>query len=425
MTPFKVRPIVVALGLFCLSALATLADVPAGWIVAGSSPKDFEFSRDSSAAMDGRYSALIATKPGIAPSGFGTLMQTINAENYRGGRWRLSGYLKTSDATRAQMWMRVDGPDRKVVSFDNMDARPVTGTTGWTRYDIVLDVPSDSVDIAFGFLLTRGGKVWGDNFRLEKVGPTVPVTSAAAAAVLPKEPVNIDFEDSADPRSAGDSGFKADHVAVTDLSRADSPRPHGGRELYIPIDPFGAVTPTRHIDKYNLCGMHVVARARQPDRTALEWDVKLSVIMDGTSRLASIAAGSFTLPSHTKSRVPRRPITALVFRLDGVPESASARISGVPNAANGVIGEFPEAYAERLFDAFDAGTPFILDVTYDSGQHETVSARAPGGISSDAGADKIGFYHGSDSPVRRCLRSLAPASAAGLQQRLVELDHPT
>jgi len=119
--------------------------LPTGWFVAGSAPKDYEFSRDTSTAQSGQSSALIATKPGVTSNGFGTLMQTIDAENYRGARWRMSGYLKTSDAAKAQMWMRVDGPGTKILSFDNMDSRPVRGTTPWTRYEIVLDVPADSV----------------------------------------------------------------------------------------------------------------------------------------------------------------------------------------------------------------------------------------------------------------------------------------
>jgi hypothetical protein len=76
-----------------------------------------------------------------------------------------------------------------------MDSRPVTGTTGWTRYEIVLDVPADGVDIAFGFFLAQAGTVWGDNFRLEKVESTVPVTSPhPPAPSRPKTPVNTDFE---------------------------------------------------------------------------------------------------------------------------------------------------------------------------------------------------------------------------------------
>jgi hypothetical protein len=169
--------------------------VPTGWNVAGSAPKDYEFSRDGSTAASGHFSALIASKVGEASNGFGTLMQTIAADNYRASRVRLSGFLKTQDAGRAQMWMRVDGSDKNVLSFDNMDARPVTGTTDWTRYDIVLDVPSESIGIAFGFFLAQGGKVWGDNFKIEKVDTSVPVTSPATKVQpRPKEPVNSDFE---------------------------------------------------------------------------------------------------------------------------------------------------------------------------------------------------------------------------------------
>ena len=172
---------------------SVMADIPAGWIIAGSAPKDYEFALDGTTAASGKFSASITAKAGA--TGFGTLLQTIDADNYRSARWKLSGYLKTNDATRAQMWMRVDGPDRKIVSFDNMDSRPVTGTSGWTRYEIVLDVPPDSVDIVFGFFLAQAGTVWGDDFKLEKVASTVPVTSSTAvAARKPKEPVNTDFE---------------------------------------------------------------------------------------------------------------------------------------------------------------------------------------------------------------------------------------
>jgi hypothetical protein len=187
------RSMIMALILAFVSAGSVMADIPAGWNIAGSAPKDYEFARDGATAASGKFSASIAAKSGA--TGFGTLMQTIDADNYRGARWKLSGYLKTNDTTRAQMWMRVDGPDRKILSFDNMDSRPVTGTSGWTRYEIVLDVPADSVDIAFGFFLAQAGTVWGDNFTLEKVASTVSVTSPTAVAPSkPKEPVNTDFE---------------------------------------------------------------------------------------------------------------------------------------------------------------------------------------------------------------------------------------
>jgi hypothetical protein len=175
-------------------ALPTQAAVPPGWTIAGTAPADYDVSVDNSTAPNGKRSALIIAKPGAKSDGFGTLMQVVAADDYRGARLKLSGYLRTESVNRAQMWMRVDGANGKAVAFDNMDSRPVTGTTGWMRYDIVLDVPPDSVDIAFGFLLISRGKVWGNDFRFDKVGATVPVT--VSGPPLPRAPANLDFEES-------------------------------------------------------------------------------------------------------------------------------------------------------------------------------------------------------------------------------------
>ena len=192
MTVNTLKRQIASLAVAALGTCVVWADVPSGWIVAGSAPADYEFSRDETTSASGRHSARIVAKPGAGSNGFGTLMQTIDAESYRGGRWRLSAKLKTSGTARAQMWMRVDGPERKVLAFDNMDSRPITGTTDWKRYEIVLDVPSESLDIAFGFFLAQEGTVWADDFKLEKVAASVPVTSTIGR--MPKAPANADFE---------------------------------------------------------------------------------------------------------------------------------------------------------------------------------------------------------------------------------------
>jgi hypothetical protein len=170
------------------------AAVPPGWIKAGNAPNDYEIAIDPSVSMAGKQSASIMAKAGSKADGFATLMQMIAADDYRGARLRLSGYLRTEAADRAQMWMRVDGPNAKAVAFDNLDSHPLTGTTAWTRYEIVLDVPPNGADIVFGFFLKGAGKVWGDGFRLERVGASVPVTTADPP--LPRGPVNLDFADS-------------------------------------------------------------------------------------------------------------------------------------------------------------------------------------------------------------------------------------
>ena len=48
---------------------------------------------------------------------------------------------------------------------------------GWTRYEIVLDVPANSFRISYGILLTGIGQVWVDDVQLEVVGDEVPTTA--------------------------------------------------------------------------------------------------------------------------------------------------------------------------------------------------------------------------------------------------------
>jgi hypothetical protein len=173
---------------------------PLGWIIAGSSPTHYVFAVDTATPVSGSKSASITAKPTATSNGFGTLMQMIAADDYRGSRLRFSGYLRTANADRSQMWMRVDGPNHQVLAFDNMDSRPIVGTTEWKRYGIVLDVPENAVDITFGFFLAGRGEVWGADFKLEKVGTEVPVTSRGP--LLLRKPANLNFEAPPTPGNA-------------------------------------------------------------------------------------------------------------------------------------------------------------------------------------------------------------------------------
>jgi hypothetical protein len=181
-----------------LGALAALASgaeaaAPPGWIIAGNAPTDYEFGVASAGSRDGSKSAFIKAKV-ESSSGFGTLMQTVGSRNYVGSRVRLSAYLRSDDARRGQMWMRIDGANQKVVGFDNMDSRPIIGTTEWKRYEIVLEVPRDAEAVAFGFFLAGPGTVWADGFKLEIVDKSVPLTGTGPGSRV-TEPANLGFED--------------------------------------------------------------------------------------------------------------------------------------------------------------------------------------------------------------------------------------
>ena len=90
--------------------------------------------------------------------------------------------------------MRIDGYNNQQLGFDNMQGRAIKGTTEWKKYEIVLDIPSNSKSINYGLLLGGEGKVWFDNFRLEEVDKNVPVTNLRKENKLPSQPINLDFE---------------------------------------------------------------------------------------------------------------------------------------------------------------------------------------------------------------------------------------
>ena len=51
-------------------------------------------------------------------------------------------YVKSNEVEKyAGLWMRVDGQQNQVLSFDNMQNRPFRETTDWKKYEVVLDVP--------------------------------------------------------------------------------------------------------------------------------------------------------------------------------------------------------------------------------------------------------------------------------------------
>jgi hypothetical protein len=169
--------------------------VPKGWIASGSKPAEYEMGTDKSVFQNGSSSAYLKSKE-PKDNEFGTLMQIINSENYIGKRLRLTGYIKSENVKSwSGMWMRIDGEANQQLGFDNMQNRAINGTNDWKKYEIVLDIPAGSKDIAYGVLLSGKGKVWFDNMKIEEVDKTVQVTNMIKVPDYPKQPINLDFEE--------------------------------------------------------------------------------------------------------------------------------------------------------------------------------------------------------------------------------------
>jgi len=92
----------------------------------------------------------------------------------------------------AGLWLRADGLSGPLV-IDNMQDRPLRGTTDWRRASIVLDVPEQATTLHFGALLSGAGAIDLARPRFEEVGEAVPATVTVTTAPLSDEPQALDF----------------------------------------------------------------------------------------------------------------------------------------------------------------------------------------------------------------------------------------
>lgn len=156
-------------------------EVPKGWIVAGSHPKSYDMGTATGEGRDGKNCATIRSID-TKIRGFGTLMQNADPQQYWGKRIKLTGWVKTKDVKKgAALWFRIDDRDGdgkvKILGFDNMWDRLIKGTTEWTKYEIILDVPKEADNLAYGALLSGTGQVWFDDITFTEVDSTIKSTN--------------------------------------------------------------------------------------------------------------------------------------------------------------------------------------------------------------------------------------------------------
>jgi len=157
------------------SASIASVDVPAGsggkflgehWIISGRGA-GYEGGLDQSNTRTGAPAIYLRPGPDGSVWSFGSLSQHLDITPYLGKRISLSGFLKVKNVTgSAAFWARVDGRDKQMLAFDNMQGHQLTGSTDWTPFRIVLDVPKDSASLVLGLLLVGAGEIWADGVEI-------------------------------------------------------------------------------------------------------------------------------------------------------------------------------------------------------------------------------------------------------------------
>jgi hypothetical protein len=192
------RKLPLRLGLALLWTGIALADhrttAGKGWMVDGNTREltDYEGGLDRNVVHGGRASAYLRSIV-PEPKNHAVVAQQVSAERYRGQRIRLSAWLRSDDVRQgAGLWLKVlPGPDGTTPSA--YDRKLMTGSNGWQREEIVVDVAPAADRLYFGLFLGGLGAAWIDDVTLEIVDKSVPTTDKQFH--LPLELSNGSFED--------------------------------------------------------------------------------------------------------------------------------------------------------------------------------------------------------------------------------------
>jgi hypothetical protein len=171
--------------------------MPKGWHHWSSDAKtQFDLGVDEKVTFKGQKSACIEVRKAVSDSTV-WMMQNFEGQGYRGKRIRLTAHVRTKDVAKtAVISLCVFGPGYTTLALDNMADRPISGTTEWTKCELVLDVPQTATTIRFAGIVAGQGAMYISGISFEEVDLDVPRTDNYALGcrgVWVGHPVNMDF----------------------------------------------------------------------------------------------------------------------------------------------------------------------------------------------------------------------------------------
>jgi hypothetical protein len=161
-----------------------LQPLPPPWRLTGSHSGDYEVGLVDPAVVRLRLRADVGNAPGFA-----AIAQGISAKKFRGRRVRYAARMRAYEVSvSAGLWLRADS-GTEMLLLDNMDDRPLRGTTDWTPMEIVMDIPEEATSLVFGMLLAGRGAVDLTGLEFHETDQNARVTEST----LPEEPQNLTF----------------------------------------------------------------------------------------------------------------------------------------------------------------------------------------------------------------------------------------
>ena len=137
--------------LFLLMQICSFGQNNAEWLKRGSYAEGYEVGGDPTTKHGSENNGYIRSIIQIPNGEYGSFKNSMIPGKFLGKRVKISAFIKTDDVKGwAGLWMRVDGPSDTTLAFDNMETRPIKGSTEWKNYQVVLDVDKTALNIAYG-----------------------------------------------------------------------------------------------------------------------------------------------------------------------------------------------------------------------------------------------------------------------------------
>jgi hypothetical protein len=162
--------------------------VPPGWFVL-EAVKDAGYTAawQQEECRAGLACASLAAPASPPPGSFGALMESFDAQAFRGKKVRLSAWIRLdrkAPADHARMLLHVGRPGLQQGFVDNMADRPIVSEE-WRRYEIQGEVAPDAETIRIGVTLDGLGRVWVSEveFGLPAEETSGPAVDAARDAI--------------------------------------------------------------------------------------------------------------------------------------------------------------------------------------------------------------------------------------------------
>jgi len=146
-----------------------------GWHLIGRDPEGYRIGMGKTDGMTGNSAAALQTCNKAALLGHGSLERTIPAQDYAGGRVRVTGRLKHNGAGFSNFYFNVLGPGGRHIRQIKTES---TQRGDWETDVIVADVPQEAIALDIGLALwgSNASTLWLDSVIIEAVDKTVPLS---------------------------------------------------------------------------------------------------------------------------------------------------------------------------------------------------------------------------------------------------------